>query len=110
MNIEELEIKLKEYKIPEWYYNTKGKGMDDERYNIINDNGKWSVYYGKKGQRSNEKIFDNESDACEYMYDKLTTGRHYSNPNSKLLMVVACGIIILAIIVYIIIRLQYHFK
>ena len=32
---------------------------------------KWEVYYSERGEKSNVRIFDLESDACEYFLKKL---------------------------------------
>lgn len=38
----------------------------DEAYVLV-DEGGWCVFYSERGQRTNEQLFDSESDACEYL-------------------------------------------
>ena len=32
---------------------------------------RWSVYYSERGQRSGERIFDSEDEACRYLLNLL---------------------------------------
>lgn len=69
MNIKELKKALKKAKIPAEFYNLEGKGRDDERLCLIQENSKWVVYYLERGVRTTELFFDNEEDACSYIYE-----------------------------------------
>lgn len=42
-----------------------------EQYAMENRGRKWFVFYSERGQRNSEQAFDNESDACDYLYSVL---------------------------------------
>ncbi len=71
MKREELKKRLQEMGIREGTYNLDGIGRDDERFNLIYENGQWTVYYGEHGQRTNPKSFSSEEEACDYLLEKL---------------------------------------
>lgn len=72
MNTAQLKKALKKAKVPTEYYNLEGKGRDDERFNLVIEDGKWVVYYLERGVRTTEKFFPTEEDACDYLYNTLT--------------------------------------
>ena len=67
MNIRELKKALKAAGIPAESYNLDGKGRDDERLCLVNENSKWVVYYLERGVRTTELFFDREDEACDYI-------------------------------------------
>ena len=72
VNITELKKILKKAKIPTEYYNLDEEGRDDERLCLKKEKSKWVVYYLERGVRTTEQIFDNEEDACDYIFETLT--------------------------------------
>jgi len=71
MNQKELETKLHREGIMRSAYALDGESPY-EQYAIQNNYGKWSVFYSERGLESNLKKFNNESDACVYLYKCLT--------------------------------------
>ena len=53
------------------------KEYPNESYCIRQNNGLWEVYYSERGQKTDLKKFDLESDACKYLLEKIKTG--YNN-------------------------------
>ena len=52
MTVQDLQTKLFELDIPHYYYNICGSGDDDDqRICLINEGGKWLVYYCVPGGR-----------------------------------------------------------
>ena len=68
----ELKNKLKSIDYPEGYYSLNGEGnfgltYDDKTF------GQWHVYIlDDRGGRFQEKIFNDESSTCEYMYEQVS--------------------------------------
>lgn len=48
-----------------------GVGDPEDRYAIIQDRGKWEVFYSEQGDRLELRIFASEDDACEYLLNLL---------------------------------------
>ncbi len=71
MNIRELKKALKKAKIPTEFYNLNGKGRDDERICLIEEDEKWVVYYSERGVRTTERFFETEEAACKYIFETL---------------------------------------
>lgn len=46
-------------------------GSPNEKYCLGRDGRRWRVYYSERGIRTEEKVFDNESKACEYLLGML---------------------------------------
>ena len=67
MTVTELGKKLIDEDIPTMHYSLKG-GMPGDLYCLGFNDGKWEVYYSERANKNKLKIFDNESDACEYFY------------------------------------------
>ena len=67
MKTKELKKTLKAVGIPTDLYNLDGKGRDDERLCLVNENSKWVVYYLERGVRTTELFFDSEEEACDYI-------------------------------------------
>lgn len=72
MNKSKLKQKLDELKIrPDVYYIEDGLPVTDEVLVLENNYGNWFVYYYERGNRSAEKKFENENEACIYFYEQL---------------------------------------
>lgn len=70
MNRQELERILVDKKISSDY--SLDGGLPSEVFCLNENNGKWEVYYSERGNKSDLKVFDNESDACEYFLREIT--------------------------------------
>jgi hypothetical protein len=70
MNKNELANKLQEKGINPNSYCLDG-GLPNEAYCLNNSANGWEVYYSERGDKSGLKIFQNESDACIYLYKLL---------------------------------------
>ena len=46
-------------------------GLPNESYCFNEQNGVWEVYYSERGTKSNIKIFNCKTEACEYFYTSL---------------------------------------
>ncbi len=65
MTVQELQTKLFELDIPHYYYNICGSGEDeDQRICLVNEAGKWLVYYSEDGDRMELSEYAAEEDAC----------------------------------------------
>ena len=85
MNIDDLEVQSGSLGVSSSVYSLKG-GSPSEKYCPSNDSGLWLVYYFERGQRSGEKCFESESQACECLLGLLEgdpTARSYSMELSK---------------------------
>ena len=71
MKILELSEKLKKDGIPEDAYNLEG-GFPDEAYCISESYNIWEVYYRERGNKTGLKIFNSESEACEYFLKNIS--------------------------------------
>jgi hypothetical protein len=67
MNIEELKLKLTNECIGNNIYNFVNEFPNDE-FCMNKLHGVWDVYYSEKGEKNSLKSFDNENDACTYLY------------------------------------------
>ncbi len=65
MNINELKIELENNHIDQKRYCLNG-GDHWDMCCLENNYGTWCVYYSERGNREQEKKFNNESDACKY--------------------------------------------
>lgn len=76
MKKNELEKKLKKLKIPNDAYKLDGKayGRDDERLCLDYENGEWQVYFIERGNRTTDKRFSTEDEACQYILNELILG------------------------------------
>lgn len=70
MNRQELERILIDKKISSDY--SLNGGLPNEVFCLNENSGKWEVYYSERGNKSDLKVFDNESDACEYFLREIT--------------------------------------
>jgi len=74
MTIRELEIKLKGLGIKKIFYSLSG-GLPSEVFCIDRNESNWEVYYSERGSKSQLKVFEKESEACDYFYKKITSDR-----------------------------------
>jgi len=72
MNIQELKEKLINIGIREDFYSLSG-GLPSEAYCIGKTNLGWEVYYSERGNKNKLKIFNNENNACDYFYKRITS-------------------------------------
>jgi len=71
MHKRELIKHLKLLKVPQNYCSLNGIELPD-RIMLSRESGKWLVYYfSERGERSNERYFSTEDEACQYIYDHL---------------------------------------
>lgn len=72
MKIEQLEFKLQKLGIDKNNYRIGDRGYYDGRFNLIHhDNGKWEIFYGTRGQKKDQSVYDSESVACEAFLELL---------------------------------------
>ncbi len=72
MNINELKQKLHNEGVPSDLYSLLIGGYPNEAYCLVrNSIDDWEVYYSERGQKSGERHFQIESEACDYLYRKL---------------------------------------
>lgn len=70
MNKIELSKKLESEKISKSLYSLDG-GLPNEKLCLDYFNEKWIVYYSEKGCRTGLTEFNNEDDACLFIYNKI---------------------------------------
>jgi hypothetical protein len=46
-------------------------GLSNDTLCISNEAGRWCVYYTERGRRFDERWFDDENEACEYLLLRL---------------------------------------
>lgn len=71
MTRKELEKKLELASIPQKMYNLHGGYLGEEHVlNYVNKSC-WEVYYFERGNKNALKVFNNEGDACNEIYNRL---------------------------------------
>lgn len=71
MNKKELKKQLEILKAPKNYCSLNGIELPD-RIILTKESGKWLVYYfSERGERSSEKYFSTEDEACQFIYDHM---------------------------------------
>lgn len=70
MKVNELRKLLKTSDYREDAYSFEGS-FTNETYVLCKETNYWSVFYSERGQRLNEKKFQNEDDACECLLNTL---------------------------------------
>jgi hypothetical protein len=63
MDIKSLKVALNKLNVNPDSYSLEG-GLPSEKYCLSNEGINWSVYYSERGQRTGEKLFSSESQAC----------------------------------------------
>lgn len=72
MTIVELQSTLESWGIPNQLYSIMTGGFPNETLCLIKHNAKeWEIYYSERGKKSGVKIFNSESEACEYFLLKM---------------------------------------
>ncbi|CAI1254449.1 hypothetical protein [Serratia ficaria] len=46
--------------------------IENEALCLLNKSGTWSIFYSERGQRTEEKFYDNENEACQAFLKRLT--------------------------------------
>ena len=72
MNTAELRARLEAEAIRQDAYDLTGDGRN-EAYVLRQDPSGWSVFYSERGLESGLQTFASEADACEYLFEKLTS-------------------------------------
>ena len=73
MTIGLLKKLIEDNNISSIHYRLMCNGLPDEKLCIYEDEELfWHVYYSERGKRSNEIIFTNESEACNYFWQKIS--------------------------------------
>jgi len=76
MNAVMLPAKLKELGLDPGFVNIGERAYCDECFNLLSrEDGKWEVFYGEHGQKTNVRIFETEEKAAEALLEILTRGR-----------------------------------
>ena len=71
MTLKDLKSVLTENKmIPEDSYALDG-GLPNEALCISMQEEDWVIYYSERGKKTNVAYFNNESEACDYFYNRL---------------------------------------
>lgn len=70
MNRDELQAALRERKINPLAYSLDG-GLPNEKYTLEHAGSQWSVYYSERGQKTGERTFDSEDEACRHFLSLL---------------------------------------
>ena len=66
MDIAQLKTELKKMWINERSVNIGDSPYYEECFNLIKlENGKWEIFYGEHGQKTNPCVYDTEEEACE---------------------------------------------
>lgn len=76
MTISELYNQLQSLNIPEdWYYlhGLYGSTDDNDKIALAIKKGGCDVYFKERGQKTSEKHFDTESEACKYVLQQIKT-------------------------------------
>lgn len=69
MTVEQLEKELEMMEIPQELYSIMVGGLPNEKLCIAKED-KWQVYYSERGSKSGLKLFETESEACEFFSAK----------------------------------------
>ena len=71
MDINKLQLLLKESGVPDEMYNLHEVGRDDERFCLRKNENQWQVYFSERGVKTIDEMFETESEACQYIYEQL---------------------------------------
>ena len=81
MDREQLRKKLNDVGVPSSYYNLYGDPSPDDCYTINRrSDNTWEIYYSERGQKLNMRIFTEESDALEYLFECLKPDERHRFP------------------------------
>ena len=70
MTIVELEKELNKIGVPKELYSLMIGGFPNEKLCIVKEET-WQVYYSERGHKSGLKVFDTETEACEFFLRKM---------------------------------------
>ena len=70
MTIVELEKELNKIGVPNELYSLMIGGFPNEKLCIVKEET-WQVYYSERGHKSGLKVFDTETEACEFFLRKM---------------------------------------
>ena len=66
-----LKVQLNLFRVAPNAYSLSG-GLPNEQYVLGEEaNGQWEVYYSERGQKTGLKVYDSESNACNYFREKI---------------------------------------
>lgn len=65
MTVSELEKELEMMEIPNELYSIMVGGLPNEKLCLVKEDT-WQVYYSERGNKSGLKVFETESEACEF--------------------------------------------
>ena len=71
MNVQELKDILRAEGIEERYFSAAGQANDESFVIEMREGNDWHVYYSEHGQRTDERYFSTESEACTYILSRL---------------------------------------
>lgn len=54
--------------INEKYFSIDGV-IEEKKYHLLNDEGRWEVFYLENGVKAGRKVFVTESEACRYLFE-----------------------------------------
>ena len=75
MNIKQLKKEIRKLGIDERNYNICDRAVYDGCFNILShDNGKWDIFYGEKGKKKDQQVFDSEDEACSAVLAMIIAG------------------------------------
>lgn len=69
MNTQQLMERLNREGLPKQFYDFNTR--KDDVHVLLQEDGKWLVFYMERGNRYNLKSFDNEEAACEEFYNRI---------------------------------------
>ena len=69
MNLQELKGKLDDLKISSELYSLQG-GLPNEKLCIVKEDN-WKIYYSERGNRTGEKEYETEEEACDVFLRKV---------------------------------------
>jgi hypothetical protein len=70
MTRNELKQILEDQRFDPRVYSLNG-GLPSEALCIAHEHGRWCYYYSERGDRTGEKWFESEADACHYLLSEL---------------------------------------
>ena len=72
MDIAQLKTKLKKMGFNDRFVNIGETPYYEECFNLIKlDGGKWEIFYGEHGHKSNPRVYDTEEEACEGLFEMI---------------------------------------
>ena len=71
MTVEELKNQLDAIGVPDDLYSLLIGGFPNEAYCLIKNENGWEVYYSERGNKRGTRQFASESDACEYLEERV---------------------------------------